>query len=156
MTNFIRTDSSNSDFQYLVSLLDADLAARDGVEHSFYAPYNTIVNLRNALVCYIDNRPAGCGAFKEYEKGTAEIKRMFVLPGYRDQGLGFRILKELESWAAGSGYAECVLETGKRQPEAIRLYKKAGYTLMKNYGQYENIENSVCMKKRINAMEDHI
>jgi ribosomal protein S18 acetylase RimI-like enzyme len=53
----------------------------------------------------------------------------------------------VESWAAELNYPECILETGKNQPEAIRLYKKAGYAIINNYGQYENVENSVCMKK---------
>jgi len=64
-------------------------------------------------------------------------------------GLGLEVLKELEKWAAELKYRTCILETGKKQPEAIRLYQKAGYTLIKNYGQYENVENSVCMAKAI-------
>ena len=74
---------------------------------------------------------------------------MFVLPEYRGQDIGLQILKELELWALESNYAVCILETGKKQPEAIRLYQKAGYVLIKNYGQYENMENSVCMEKSI-------
>jgi GNAT superfamily N-acetyltransferase len=58
-------------------------------------------------------------------------------------------LKELELWAAEVNYKDCILETGKKQPEAIALYKKAGYTIISNYGQYKNVENSVCMKKSI-------
>ena len=42
---------------------------------------------------------------------------------------------------------KCILETGKRQAEAIRLYKKSGYDIIPNYGQYAGIENSVCFKK---------
>lgn len=58
-----------------------------------------------------------------------------------------KILSELEKWAAESGYSSTVLETGKRQPEAINLYKKAGYKIIPNFGQYEGVENSVCMMK---------
>ena len=46
-------------------------------------------------------------------------------------------------------YSECILETGKKQPEAIKLYTKAGYQIIENYVQYENIDNSVCMEKTI-------
>jgi len=53
------------------------------------------------------------------------------------------------------GYEKCILETGKKQPEAIALYKKNGYKLIPNYGQYAEVENSVCfekeMKKNYNA-----
>ncbi len=149
MTIFTRTNSDNTDFQSLVALLDADLQKRDGEEHTFYSQFNKIQNIRNVIVCYIDDTPIGCGAFKEYDPQKVEIKRMFVQPQYRGQGIGFKILKELELWATELNYSISVLETGKKQPEAIALYQKAGYTMTKNYGQYENVENSVCMMKEI-------
>jgi GNAT superfamily N-acetyltransferase len=149
MVVFNRTISDDADFQKLVALLDEDLRIRDGKEHSFYAQFNKIENIRNVIVCYFDDQPIGCGAFKEHETNKVEIKRMFIQPEYRGRGIGLDILKELELWASELNYLECILETGKRQPEAIRLYQKAGYTIIRNYGQYENVENSVCMKKMI-------
>ena len=149
MTSFKRTTSANADFQNLVALLDKDLKIRDGDEHSFYAQFNTIENLRHVIVCYTGSEPTGCGAFKAYDQTKAEIKRMFVLPGYRGQSIARSILKELELWASELNYSACMLETGKKQPEAIRLYQKAGYTIIKNFGQYENVENSICMTKSI-------
>jgi putative acetyltransferase len=149
MTTFNRTSSGNADFQALVTLLDEDLAIRDGDEHAFYNQFNKIDNIRNAVVCYLDKKPVGCGAFREYGPGKAEIKRMFVLPGYRGRGIGLNILQELELWALELNYRECVLETGKKQPEAIGLYQKAGYRIIPGYGQYKNVENSVCMTKPI-------
>lgn len=149
MTRFDRTLSDNADFQGLVALLDEDLRIRDGDEHGFYAQFNTTESIRNVVVCYMNDRAIGCGAFKEYDQTKVEIKRMFVLPAYRGHGIGLNILRELESWAAKLDYPECILETGKKQPEAIRLYQKAGYAIIKNYGQYENVENSVCMMKVI-------
>ena len=149
MTTLIKTDSSNTDFQNLVALLDADLAVRDGNEHAFYAQFNTIESLRHAMVCHVDNKPVGCGAFKAYDEKTVEIKRMYVLPECRGTGIGASILQALEKWAADLHFKTCVLETGKKQPEAIALYQKSGYVITKNYGQYENIENSVCMKKQL-------
>lgn len=149
MTIFSRTDSDNPHFQSLVALLDADLSIRDGEEHAFYAQFNKITTIRHAIVCYVDGVPVGCGAFREYDQATAEIKRMFVLPEYRGQGIGFNILKELEWWAAALNYTACILETGKKQPEAIHLYQKAGYSIIPAYGQYLNVENSVCMMKAI-------
>ena len=147
MIAFQRTVSENADFQNLVTLLDEDLKKRDGSEHAFYAQFNKTTNIQNVIVCFIDNKPVGCGAFKEYAKGEAEIKRMFVLPGYRGRGIASAILKELEVWACQANYSTCILETGKNQPEAISLYKKAGYAVIDNYGQYKHITNSICMKK---------
>lgn len=144
-----RTTSDNTDFQELVTLLDEDLKIRDGSEHAFYVQFNKTVDIRNVIVCYFNHKAVGCGAFKRYDKERAEIKRMFVLAEYRGRGIASAILKGLELWAFELKYSQCILETGKKQPEAINLYQKAGYSIIKNYGQYENIENSVCMKKNI-------
>ena len=149
MTTFIRTDSDNTDFKTLVALLDADLKIRDGDEHAFYAQFNKITTIRNVIVCYIDDKAIGCGAFRAYDQSAVEIKRMFVLPEYRGHGIALKILNELELWAAELNYLEYILETGKNQPEAIRLYQKAGYAVIPSYGQYLHVENSVCMKKYI-------
>ena len=74
---------------------------------------------------------------------------MFVLPEFRNKGLASMVLSALENWAKELGYQTCVLETGKKQPEAIALYEKAGYRQIPNYGQYAGIENSVCFEKKL-------
>jgi putative acetyltransferase len=142
-----KTNSENLDFQKLVVELDKDLAIRDGEEHSFYAQFNKIAAIKYAVVIYENEIPIGCGAIKEFEEGVMEVKRMFVLPNMRGKGIASIVLAELENWAKELGYSKCVLETGKMQPEAISLYKKNGYIIIKNYGQYENVENSVCFEK---------
>lgn len=147
MIRILRTDSDNSDFRELVKLLDADLAIRDGAEHSFYAQFNKVDKIREVVVAYIDEKAVGCGAFKEYAPQIAEIKRMYVLENMRGRGIAGEILAELESWAKELSFTECILETGLKQPEAIRLYQKSGYEIIPNYGQYEGVENSLCMKK---------
>ncbi|WBV59796.1 GNAT family N-acetyltransferase [Chryseobacterium camelliae] len=144
-----RTDSSNSDFQHLVQFLDQDLAIRDGDEHSFYHQFNSIDLLKNCVLFYVNEKPVACGAFKKFDEETVEIKRMFVQPEYRGNGYASKILNELELWAKSEGYKFGVLETGLKQPEAIALYKKNGYHLIPNYGQYIGVENSVCYKKEL-------
>ncbi len=125
MINLVRTNSDNSDFRELVALLDADLQIRDGDEHSFYAQFNKVDKIRHVVVAYEDGEAVGCGAIKEYEEGVAEIKRMFVRAENRGRGIAGQILTELETWAKELNYSECILETGIKQPEAIRLTKKA-------------------------------
>lgn len=149
MPDLNRTNADNIDFNTLIVLLDKDLGIRDGDEHAFYAQFNKIDMIRNAVVCYMDNKPVACGAFKPYENEVVEIKRMYTLPAYRGKGIAHKVLNELERWASELGYKACVLETGKKQPEAISLYRKAGYVIIHNYGQYKNVENSICMKKII-------
>ena len=149
MMNLVRTNSDNADFRELVALLDADLAIRDGAEHAFYAQFNKVDAIRHVVVAYEGETAVGCGAFKEYESQTAEIKRMFVREEVRGRGIAGGILAELEAWAKELNYTECILETGVKQPEAIRLYQKSGYEKMMSYGQYLNVANSVCMRKTI-------
>ncbi len=149
MTKLVRTSSKNIDFINLVRLLDADLAQRDGEDHSFYSQFNKIDNIKYTLVAYIDEKPIGCGAIKQFEPDSMEVKRMYVLQDYRGQGFAKSILLELENWAKELGYTKCVLETGKRQPEAIQLYKSKGYKTIANYGQYIGIENSICFEKTL-------
>ncbi len=147
--NIVRTDSDNTDFRELVALLDADLAVRDGAEHTFYAQFNKIDRIRHAVVAYENETAVGCGAFKEYEPNVAEIKRMYVREENRSRGIAGKVLDELEIWAKELNFSKCVLETGLKQPEAIRLYQKSGYETIPNYGQYVGVENSVCMRKSI-------
>jgi putative acetyltransferase len=147
MISIIKTDSHNLDFIALVKLLDAYLAVTDGDEHAFYNQFNKIQNIKHVVVAYDNETAVGCGAIKEFAPEIMEIKRMFVSESHRGKGIAREILAELETWATELGYSKCVLETGTRQKEAITLYKKSGYTLIPNYGQYIGVENSLCFEK---------
>ena len=149
MIQIIRTDSENKDFIELVKHLDDELAIRDGDEHAFYAQYNKIAKLKFVVLAYEDDKALGCGAIRELSSGLMEVKRMFVPLKSRGKGIATKILLELEKWARELLYTKCVLETGLKQPEAIRLYKKNGYSLIPNYGQYADMGNSVCFGKNI-------
>ncbi|EMR02459.1 GNAT family N-acetyltransferase [Cesiribacter andamanensis] len=147
MLHYLRTTSSHSDFVALVRLLDADLKLRDGDDHAFYNQFNSIANIRHALLAYQGDTPVGCGALKAYDEQTLELKRMYVRPEYRRQGIARGLLSELERWAQELGYRQLILETGQAQPEAIALYRHSGWQLIPNYGQYAGVTNSVCMQK---------
>lgn len=144
-----RTNSDDIDFINLVALLDQDLAIRDGEDHAFYNQYNKTDKIKHTIVYYENGIPVGCGAFREKEPGTTEIKRMYVHPDYRNKGIAATVLAALEIWAKEVGYTYTILETGKKQPEAIRLYQKSNYTIIPNYPPYEEMDNSVCMKKTL-------
>ncbi|WP_163409814.1 GNAT family N-acetyltransferase [Flavobacterium ajazii] len=144
-----RTNSDDPDFIKLVALLDQDLAIRDGEDHAFYNQFNKIDKIKHTIVYYENGVPVGCGAFREKVPGTTEIKRMYVHPDHRKKGIASAVLKELEIWAKEVGYTYTILETGKNQPEAINLYQKLQYTIIPNYPPYEEIDNSVCMKKTL-------
>lgn len=152
MIEIIRTNSDDQDFIDLVKNLDADLAERDGNDHSFYVQFNKIDKIKYVVVAYENSKPMGCGAIKEYAPNTMEIKRMYTSPESRGKGIATKVLTELEIWATELSYEKCILETGKKQPEAIGLYKRNGYKLIPNYGQYAEIENSLCFEKVVNTM----
>ena len=142
-----RTNSDDEHFRQLVAALDADLAIRDGKDISFYAQFNKIDTIKHVVVAYAKGEPVGCGAMKEYSSEAMEIKRMYVPAHMRGQGVASFVLRELEIWCKELNYRRCILETGKRQPEAIRMYQKNGYQIIPNYGQYVNVDNSVCFEK---------
>ena len=142
-----RTDSTNEDFKNLVKDLDAYLKITDGDEHDFYNQFNGIETLKHVVVIKNNNQALGCGAFKQFDDDSVEVKRMFVKPEMRGKGVAQKILTELEKWAKEVGYKKCVLETGKRQVEAVKFYKKSNYNIIENYGQYKDMENSICFEK---------
>lgn len=149
MIKIIRTNSENIDFINLVKELDAYLKITDGDEHDFYHQFNNIDVLKNVVLVYVDKVAVGCGAIKKFDKTSVEVKRMFVSPDKRGLGIAQKILTELEIWAKELGSQKCVLETGKRQVEAVKFYKKCNYKVIENYGQYTNMENSICFSKTL-------
>lgn len=102
------------------------------------------------VVGYVDDEPGVCGALRPYE-GAVEIKRMFVAPAYRGIGLGRRMLEFLESEAVRRGFTRAVLETGNNQPEAISLYRSAGWRAIPPFGLYVGNPVSTCFEKRFVA-----
>ncbi|MCZ8330416.1 MAG: GNAT family N-acetyltransferase [Flavobacterium sp.] len=142
----LKTNSNHPDFQKLTRLFDDYLVEIDGDEKDFFAQYNQIY-IDNVIVCYEDDIAVGCGAFKEYEPTVAEIKRMFVLPEKRGKGIASTVLNALEIWAKENGFQHAILETSNQLTNAISLYQKSGYEVIPNYGQYIDVESSVCMKK---------
>lgn len=147
-----RTNFQNPEFKLLAGLLDAELSKRDGPDHRFYDQYNSIAGIEKVVLAYEGEVSAGCGALKPFSKDRFEIKRMYVRRDFRGLGVAQKILRELESWALQSGAGSCVLETGKRQPEAISFYQKSGYLQIENYGPYRGIENSLCFEKFLDGV----
>lgn len=154
MITLVKTNSENTDFINLVKQLDAYLKVTDGDDHDFYNQYNNIDALKHTIVAYIDNKPVGCGSFKEFNKNSVEIKRMFTKPDARGNGIAGKILQELESWAKTLNYNACILETGIRQIEAVQFYKKNNYKIIANYGQYINMDNSLCFEKELKQIQN--
>ncbi|WP_242204333.1 GNAT family N-acetyltransferase [Aestuariivivens insulae] len=152
MVNIVRTDASNNDFIYLVKQLNEYLKVVDGEDHGFYNQYNNIDVIKHVVVAYNNGKAVGCGSFKNFDKQTVEIKRMFTLPESRGQQVATQILGALELWTKELGYSHCILETGKRQVEAVSFYNKNKYQIIPNFGPYKGISNSICFKKELSGV----
>ncbi|MDA0176017.1 MULTISPECIES: GNAT family N-acetyltransferase [Mesoflavibacter] len=149
MLRLIRTNSDHPDFINLVKDLDAYLKIVDGDDHEFYNQFNNIDVLKHTVIAYVDNQPVGCGAFKAFNNSSVEIKRMYTSPIARNKGIASAILKDLEDWAKELNIKSTLLETGLKQTEAVKFYKKNNYKIIPNFGQYAGVENSVCFLKEL-------
>ena len=87
--------------------------------------------------------PVACGGLRRQDPETAEIKRMYVVPDSRRRGLARTMLSQLEHAATTAGYSRVVLESGRKQPEALALYLASGYTPVSPYGHYRHHAHSL-------------
>ncbi len=142
----------SADAGVLISQLSAELARRydqvdDGSGH--FRPEDMAGPRRVFLIGRLDGRPVACGAVRPLEADVGEVKRMYVEPGVRGRGYSKRLLGALEDAARRLGYVALRLETGDRQPEAIRLYESAGYRRIEPFGIYVGSRRSICFEKRL-------
>lgn len=133
---------------YVVRYGDQDVTPVDPAQ--FAAP------LGHFVVGYLDGVPVACGGWRAHDvadapirPGDAEIKRMYTADSVRGRGLSRVVLAELESSARAVGRTRMVLETGTRQPEAIRLYQTSGYERIDNFGVYRHHPDSLCFAKEL-------
>lgn len=149
MITLIRTTSDNPDFQQLVFDLNVFLAIGNGANHAFFAQFNHIDRIPYVVLAYQGKKPVGSGALKPYSPDAVEIKRMFVPADLRGQGIGSRVVHELECWARELGFQKCILETGSHMDTAIRLYEKNQFSVIPNYGPYVDVAGSRCFEKKL-------
>lgn len=145
----LRTNSENPDFIQLTGRLDVELCRIYDTNQEDYEEYNRITDLHTVVVAYENDQAVACGCFKIFDENTVEIKRMFVDDNQRGKGIASAMLAELETWARELGYEKSVLETGKGQPNAIKLYQKYGYQITENYNESDDLNISVCLAKTL-------
>ncbi|WP_459718565.1 GNAT family N-acetyltransferase [Actinophytocola sp. KF-1] len=126
--------------EYVVRYGEVDLTPVDPAE---FAPPRGLF-----LVAYADDEPAACGGWRAHGDDV-ELKRMYVRPSFRGRGLARAVLAELERTAGAAGYTRLILETGSRQPEAIALYRSAGYTPVPAFGYYAEAPEAVHLGKSL-------
>lgn len=136
----------------LIAALNAELLLRypeEGATHFDLAAEEVAPGRGAFVVAWRDDRAVGCGAVRRLEADVAEIKRMFVAETARRAGIAGRILARLEDEARALGITRLVLETGERQPEALALYRRAGFVEIPRFGAYVDSALSLCMAKTL-------
>lgn len=150
MITFLRTTPHHPAFGELIIELDKEFLARYPDNQQDFAPYNKIEDDARVVLAFESARAVGCGCFRDRQQATIEIKRMYVVRQYRNQGIGRKILMHLEQWAVEQGFTKSILETGVNQPEAQAAYRKSGYKVIPNFPPYKDAALSICMEKNLN------
>jgi GNAT superfamily N-acetyltransferase len=101
------------------------------------------------LLAFFGENPVGCGALRQIDATTAEVRRMYVLSSARRAGIGRALLVRLEKEADKLGYTLLKLETGNRQRAAMALYESYGFTRIPLFGAHVNHPISVCYAKKV-------
>ena len=135
------------------------IEASDAYAMALYPPESNhlldIAALSDPAVTFLVARrqgdAVGCGAILHDPRGWGEVKRMFVRPDQRGQGIGRRVLAELEGIAREAGIALLRLETGIHSTEALALYRRAGFAEREPFGDYKPDPLSVFMEKRLDS-----
>lgn len=148
---YVYTDGCDRDFIELCHELDSFLNEIVGGEENraTYIPYNKLDSIHDVIVVYNGDTPIGCAAFKKYDDLHAEVKRVFIKKEYRGRGISRCLMENLEKAAKNKGYKYFILESGEPLVAAMALYRKTGYKVIPNYGQYKDMTDSVCMMKEL-------
>jgi putative acetyltransferase len=133
------------------------IAELDAYQDSLYPPESRhcldLASLKQPNVVFAvarddAGRAIGCGAIVLHPE-AGELKRMYVSPRGRRQGVAKSLLARLESRAIDAGCTWLRLETGPYQPEALALYAAAGYERRGPFGEYADDPLSVFMQKHV-------
>lgn len=101
------------------------------------------------VVAFDGDDPVACGGLRPIDAEHGEIKRMYVAPDRRGTGAARLVLAALEAAARDAGWTRLVLETGRRQPDAVRFYTREGYAAIPQYGDYVGVDDSLCFGKQL-------
>lgn len=150
----VRVDYGHPDAVALIEQVQEEYVARyGGRDESPVEPEMFVPPTGSFFVGYVGGTPVATGAWRRSgvealgTTGTAEVKRMYVVPAAQRRGHARRMLDHLERTAAEAGYEALVLETGLRQPEAMALYESCGYASVPGFGYYKDAPLSRCYAK---------
>lgn len=153
---FVGTE--DEDLKMLIHCLDTYYADRWGEIARQYRHCHDLRSVSAAVVAYAGSEPVGCGCIRLLDAQTAEIKRLYVQPAFRRRGIAEQIISSLQGAAADHGCRCTVLETGAAMQDAIAFYRRQGYRVIPNFGDFAGDKLSVCMKKELKQekMRDYL
>lgn len=141
-------DPGSPGCQAMIRELDALQGSLYSVEENYLDSIGELQKPNCYFVgAYLGNKLVGCGALKMVDGIYAEIKRMYVAEECRQRGIGQRILDQLEKHGVNHGVRIIRLETGRRQPEALALYRGNGYREIEAFGHYSAGASNIFMEK---------
>ena len=133
------TAAPNDAVRMLIAELEDVLSAEYPPEQRHGLPLEAIFQPHvRFFVATLDGAPAGCGGVALFD-GFAEVKRMYVRPAARGQGIARAILARLEAETRAANLPTLRLETGDQQTDALRLYRRYGFTQCPPFGDYANL-----------------
>ena len=136
----------------LIAELNAYLLALTPPEFCFHMSVEQMADADTTVfIAREDGRAVACGALRRHGDGLGEVKRMYTRPEAQGNGIGGRIVGEIEALARREGISTLVLETGDRHPAAWRVYERAGFSRCGPVLDYPDSEWSVFYQKRLDA-----
>ena len=120
-------------------------------------PENAPLGLRDVyVVAYCGQLPIACGALRELDAVTAEVRRMYVVREHRRNRIAHTVLSHLIARARQLGYKRLLLETGDKQPAAMALYEASGFHRIASFGSYKGDPTSVCFERHLHDLSKRL
>lgn len=151
MIKYIWTDGTNETFRkfYLITEEYYNGIVGGAGNRKSFMPYNISDSIHDVVLAYIDDTAAACAGLKKYSEQDAEVKRVWVEPAYRGNGLGTAIMEQIERKARAEGFQRTILQTRAIMTEAVGLYQKLGYRQIPCYPPYDQLDGAVCFARKL-------
>ncbi|MBQ5310542.1 MAG: GNAT family N-acetyltransferase [Oscillospiraceae bacterium] len=148
---YIWTDGNDEVFRHFYLITEEYYSSVAGGEEKrrAFIPYNVSSGVEIVLLVFCGDTPVACSGLKRYSDNDAEIKRVWVEPGYRGDHIATEMMELLEDKAKVSGFSRMILQTREIMTDAVRLYTRLGYERIGNYPPYDKLDGAICFAKKI-------